>query len=552
MADDYRKKFVKIFNIVLRENFQMRLTGESIKLKRWLTDGRGISPTMIGEGELKILQDKTDIIIKLFMDDSNFRESDVMFDGLKYEIATYKYITEKIIATKESPNFIAYLGFFEIHQPEIVQITEGTPEQKQYNFLEFSRNYRQKIVDEGYISPPNSYTQMLKGMLTQRPPNTSSLTDWYILMRRTYDGDLFLEHYMPVLFQLLYCLCVLDKHKIMHNDLHPKNVLISTLNKKVKMVFRLGEKIYKIVTKYIVYIFDWDRAYIESLGENRSNTIYLCSTVQMCNEWTPNYDTYLILCNLDFTGVPSLAISNYIRTKELLNDDEDIDNINVEEYAYKAHPLYVKIDRRPELRQDLNRTGVLEQNPIRMVFTKVQLQHYLTEESYNKVNDMEFGVFVVNSTYSKMYTYNLYKCRLNFSTSQTLPTCWDLVRETTYFTRYETNEQPTYMLSPNEGGEEGGEEASSPIELSDGDYVDEEEEEKKNTLGIPEDPREREEFLERKAREDNERNPSRDEAEEQRIAELARESQRRDDEELFELFDTNFQSVSTNLEWNAQ
>ena len=95
----------------------------------------------------------------------------------------------------------------------------------------------------------------------------------------------------------MFALSVMEKLKIMHNDLHGNNILVMTLPTPVKMIFKNRDKTWLIETKYIPYIFDWDFSYSPDLGPN-PKIIPEYIVLNMSNKFDDKFDLYVFLCYL--------------------------------------------------------------------------------------------------------------------------------------------------------------------------------------------------------------------------------------------------------------
>jgi hypothetical protein len=71
------------------------------------------------------------------------------------------------------------------------------------------------------------------------------------------------------LLQIAIACYVLYINKTNHNDLHTNNILIQKLSSPEMFEYKLNGKKYKIYTKYIPLIYDYDVSYCENLGKNK-------------------------------------------------------------------------------------------------------------------------------------------------------------------------------------------------------------------------------------------------------------------------------------------
>lgn len=98
-----------------------------------------------------------------------------------------------------------------------------------------------------------------------------------------------------LLFQVVYgCYCM-SKIRMSHNDLHYGNVLLKPL-KGADMVYKVGRKTFKFEgVKLLAQIFDFDRAYVESFGENKQLTKTL-ATYSQENKFVRLRDVIKFMC----------------------------------------------------------------------------------------------------------------------------------------------------------------------------------------------------------------------------------------------------------------
>ena len=85
--------------------------------------------------------------------------------------------------------------------------------------------------------------------------------------------------------------------KMMHNDLHFGNIFIEKLNEVETITYIINNKLYILNTQYKIYIYDFDRSFAVSLGNNVLLEDY-CHDYFTCNEFFENYDIVRSLCIL--------------------------------------------------------------------------------------------------------------------------------------------------------------------------------------------------------------------------------------------------------------
>ncbi|MBS0627419.1 MAG: hypothetical protein JSS09_04335, partial [Verrucomicrobia bacterium] len=221
------------------------------------------SPTTVSFGDLVAgvigVDNDLPVSIKMFRDVSN--EHDLDFyptQGLRYEAEVYKQIYEDIIVKNRSPNFVSFIAFGCCKlEGKCMLITERVG-----NGAWFGLNK---------LFPVQTLFQLF--------PRLNDLNR------------------AQVLFQIIYSIGVLNKLKIVHNDLHTVNILVVDFGDyRIPLSFTVNGKRYVMKTRYVPYIFDWDRGYSEKLGPNR----FVDSEKIVFNTFDEHRDLYTVFCCLDW------------------------------------------------------------------------------------------------------------------------------------------------------------------------------------------------------------------------------------------------------------
>ena len=213
-------------------------------------------------------------------------------EAIKYEAYMYRYLTAAVISKNVCHNFIGYIGYAECLF-QTINLPEFAKTQLENLFRTF--NFEEKEFKD-YDNFRNNVKCGV--LLTYRPPNTQALSE---ITRNLYElpEHEYTPHINSMLFQIFYALYVLENLKIMHNDLHKKNILIETLSEPTLLTYKLDKYVFVINTKYIVYIYDWDRGYCEKLNKNPILNLS-CSFYNSCNFFVKNKDLYSFLCKFSF------------------------------------------------------------------------------------------------------------------------------------------------------------------------------------------------------------------------------------------------------------
>ena len=194
------------------------------------------------------------ITIKVFKDLQN---KDIL--GLKYEALVYKFILKNILEPRFSPNFVSFVSYGCCSDNRCYLMTE-----KVGSGAQFGKNK---------LFPVQPFYKLYP---------TLNLRDQY-----------------KILFQVVYSLEVMAKFKMVHNDLHDSNILITILDEPIVLKYLVENKVFVIRTIHIPYIFDWDYSFVESLGKNEKLTDpYFYSEHNIRNVFEPMQDIYILFCHI--------------------------------------------------------------------------------------------------------------------------------------------------------------------------------------------------------------------------------------------------------------
>ena len=104
------------------------------------------------------------------------------------------------------------------------------------------------------------------------------------------------KDFWEVLFQICHACYAMSLQKMNHNDLHSGNVFVREYTEPQTNVYFVNTKAFSMSTRYFCYIYDFDRAYATSLGENILLNSELCTKGSQCNIYIENKDIIKILC----------------------------------------------------------------------------------------------------------------------------------------------------------------------------------------------------------------------------------------------------------------
>ena len=230
----------------------------SVYMKTWLSWNTISSPSQFDiltqnerEEVNKILQRKT------------------AFDALDYEARVYKFLTEKVILTGISNNFIPFIALSKC-SPNKLMSHAKTDEMK------FKLQLASKL-------------DLTFNILTTGTAKKSEMVtlSWVLSHPRKYDVP-------AILIQILYAILIMQSLEMNHNDLHTENVLIEVLEEPMMVRFEhYGIEFY---TTYIAKILDFDHAYVKELGPNPLLQRHRSLTKHSVNRFRKNVDYYQFMC----------------------------------------------------------------------------------------------------------------------------------------------------------------------------------------------------------------------------------------------------------------
>ena len=283
LAPKFEEKDAKIY-------VNKKLT-RMVKKKNWITN--------MASGVLTYT-DKNDkersipIVAKFF-----FFMSPNKIDGitLMYEHKIYAFIRRNILATNVAPNFIGYIGDGKCSEESINKFIDPSPSEFQgANFDD---------PDEPFKNQGHDMFVLLTQFTGQR--------SLFQFIEDNIDGNY--DVICSVIFQCFYICLVLEHFKIQHNDSHSGNVRVETLDKPVALCYTINGQRYVINTKHIVYIYDWDFAYRETMAYN-PKVMNWCQSRFITNHMIHKRDLVYLLKNITYgrrTIVPFLKeIDDYL------------------------------------------------------------------------------------------------------------------------------------------------------------------------------------------------------------------------------------------------
>jgi hypothetical protein len=299
--------------------------------------------------------------LKLFVDWSTIRKPLLTnktptyeLRGLNYEILVYKDIIKNLTDYKICPNFIQYLGssrkctydnilnFLKnniiinghvLTENEIKPILNETIFNCLVQRCSKGRPSIKRPSAASFVSIPSTlrYNMILNESI---PPNTESFGKWISSKGRLSNSVIW-----PIMFQIAAACYAMSLSKMVHNDLHAGNLFIQELDEEKFLVYVINKKEYTIKTKYKIMIFDFDRAYAESLGRNPLLVDSLCEGYQQCNLFIENKDFVKVCCYIIKSyGSKPLNASFKTQLMNCITDDKTTSEALL--YIYKDSCLF--------------------------------------------------------------------------------------------------------------------------------------------------------------------------------------------------------------------
>jgi hypothetical protein len=317
------------------------------------------------------------------------------FYGFYYEMNIFQHVIPKIMYY--SPNFVPSIPIeirkdkdqliYDIYNKELqliknknielmnagsknqIETFSGCNEDVIYILIsKFIDDYREKYFETKPINPIPNY-----------PTSEHHNKGYYITDNLCYLDEM---NYRKVVVQIILTLAIMSLFKFSHNDLHPNNIRIENLDEPTDLQYYFGNEIYLTIpqVKYKVYFFDWDRAYVEEIGDNielEFDCIFF-ENILTCNGYYLISDIIKILYHLkddiklvyknigDFAGYNevNLFIQFFKRVFPNLGEDSPFPGNNI------------VVDNRKQIKKDIFFKD--EDNPT-MFFTRIFKDPYIKD-----------------------------------------------------------------------------------------------------------------------------------------------------------------------------
>ena len=270
-------------------------------------------------------------------------------EGLTYETMVYRDIITPLVDLNICPNFIRYIASGNAcHYNDLLRAYKSSYK-KSADKIKMRLN---KIINNNLLNYETSNI-IISDETRKYKPNKGDIKDFDkfefdIILTETFDNtmsfhDLLQSDYVQeinifnILFQIFAACYSMSLSKMVHNDLHTGNIMIRTL-KKPKIITYIIKKVkYVLKIKYLVHIYDFDRAYVKRLGDNHSLDMY--DVFSQNNEFYDNKDILKLLCSVyKYTGNKfylKCLTSNEKHLKDLIKLFEKDERCNFQVKKYK-------------------------------------------------------------------------------------------------------------------------------------------------------------------------------------------------------------------------
>ena len=209
-------------------------------------------------------------------------------DGLLYELRVYRDVVDKLLDGLVCPNFVRYLSsttrcsFRDVRRllarqdigemnllRSLSYMTKGPRDRSSSSTASGMPPRKRPAINERVSSPEakivkrmNLDTRRLQfGMLLTQDRVVETLSDWFT--HHTSDSD-----FACMVLQVAAALRAMELSRFVHNDLHLKNILVELTEETRNVMYEVDGEEFGICAQFRVLVFDFDRSYVEQLGQN--------------------------------------------------------------------------------------------------------------------------------------------------------------------------------------------------------------------------------------------------------------------------------------------
>ena len=227
----------------------------------------------------------------------------------------------------------------------------------------------------------------------------------------TQKGDISLFHLLEtglslteikeIFFQLLYTLHVFEKIQFSHGDLHDGNIMINTLSEPIHLYYKINRQMYKISTRYLVKIYDFDHATIFKSTPIRVNSKHISidkveniqNLIGITNRFNKNIDKIKLLLHIFSKVMIKDLLSNFLK--------EVFPGLTSEETIYETYIRLLPLE--PNLTEANRIFGVELEEGVTPEFIK---KYYKVSDYLCKKTWKEYFDFVSNPSFQNFIPKN--------------------------------------------------------------------------------------------------------------------------------------------------
>ena len=339
--------------------------------------------------------------------------------GLTYESKVYAFITENIIQKNLSPNFIPMLVFGQCKLSNMKDnILRNTPPPYDPALLKF-------------LSPLEAFPDINVSIMVTGTKKGSMISVKDFLENDVANNTLTPEDVSSIIFQIIHALLLLDYFQIMHNDFHMGNLLLQTMSAPVCLSYTVFDTTTVIKTKYIVKLYDWDRAFIKELGDNRALDERFSIKTHAIQKFIKNRDFYQFVCSMkefpkfwnhikNIIPLPAYNHWNYKIYKDGELEDEDLYEVKIIPSNQAKLLKQAVLEGNPDDLTDLGSWKVVNvsKEKLKIIFKdETLLKSWFGEEKYDAHNAF---YFMATPAFTKIKILPGFNCQALYNPSSTL------------------------------------------------------------------------------------------------------------------------------------
>lgn len=385
---DMNEKGLEIIGFGMKEPFSGKKPGKSSSSSD-IRYGTLYKKNFFRDVSSSILEKKESalpVTLKFFVEPEKISND---YAGLFYEIEVYKYIMERVIEPKVSPNFISYVASGSCKYSEIKSFVNC--DQKCYDNLSKVKREQMILLVTENANNGAKYNQDKGEVLT--------FHQWL----RDEKFDVTQEY--AVIFQIIYSLEVMNRLRITHTDLHAGNILVTKFKNPIVLyyIYEFAGNVYnfRIETRYIPYIFDWDFSSVRELGRNKKLDSF---KKLLMDEWIPYRDLYTLFCT-----------SNWRRfTKMYLNKVSELNEMKDKKYIEITEKEYEQIVTNFPLYENIKNTYKVKKEDLEKIIPEKIL------DSITAVKESYVVFEILRNKKFYIYLYDNFYCRLTSISSSLL------------------------------------------------------------------------------------------------------------------------------------